>query len=266
MENIIGRPFYTKYAWAYDSIIKAPVSKRCDFVESIINKRGLLSDSTILDAGTGTGNYAINLAQRGYKVTGVDISKELILEARSKSKEIRNLSFEVGNILEPSLTSTFDLILCRGVLNDIIDDQNRKDIFDVFSRTLRNNGILIFDVRDWGATLLRKQNNPVFESSSQTDKGTLTFRSTTKFDEPNKILKIHECHTIEKGDTKDTTEYDFEMRCWTIDEVQEYLQNAGFDEFEFLGDYDFDVPMGSTDRIVVIANKNANNGDGADII
>ncbi len=56
MENILHRPFYREFAWAYDLIITGPISSRCDFIEGMLSQWGVLSGSSILDAGCGTGN------------------------------------------------------------------------------------------------------------------------------------------------------------------------------------------------------------------
>ena len=86
MENILHRPFYREFAWAYDLIIISSISNRCDFIEDMLSQRGVFSNSCILDAGCGTGNYSIELARRGYMVTGLDISPELLAEAKKKSE------------------------------------------------------------------------------------------------------------------------------------------------------------------------------------
>ena len=157
MDDILHRPFYSEFAWAYDLIIEAPVSRRCDFVEDVLSQRRILLGSSILDAGCGTGSYSIELAGRGYIVTGVDISVELISEAKTKSEDTpAPPKFEVGNILELPSVPEFDGILCRGVLNDITDDIERQTVFLSFARSLRRGGVLILDVREWKATALRK--------------------------------------------------------------------------------------------------------------
>jgi ubiquinone/menaquinone biosynthesis C-methylase UbiE len=54
-----------------------------DFIEQEIN-----SDKSIqiLDIGCGTGRHSIELAKRGYKVTGVDLSDNQLESARKKAK------------------------------------------------------------------------------------------------------------------------------------------------------------------------------------
>ena len=262
MDFVLNRPFYGKFAWAFDFIIKAPVSKRCDFIENVLLKHGIGPGSSFLDAGTGTGNYAIDLAKRGYRVTGVDISPQLIKIAEEKAQSIANLTFERKNLLETPLNWKFDAILCRGVLNDFIDDTPRQDMFTIFSRTLKKDGILICDVRNWEKTVILKKENPVFTTTVNTAKGMLTFQSVAELDETYHIMRVHETHSInEHIDT-----YHFEMRCWTIHELRESLKMAGLSDMNCLGDYDENAELSTTDRIVVIAQHSIQEKDGIGVV
>lgn len=51
----------------------------------------------ILDVGCGTGNFSVKLAKMGCKVTGIDISKEMLNVAIKKSEE-QNLDIEFFNM------------------------------------------------------------------------------------------------------------------------------------------------------------------------
>jgi len=220
-------------------------------VEDALSQRGVSSGSKILDAGCGTGRYSIELARRGYIVTGLDVSRELLSEARRK---LGGLSlpptFEVGNLLKLSSAPRFDGILCRGVLNDITDDAGRQEAFFAFARALRKGGVLVLDVREWNSTALRKAKEPVFERTVETDRGKLTFRSTTRLDDKARRLLVSERYTLEENHVAIVSEYDFIMRCWTKEELNGNLANAGFGTIVCFGDYNRNIPVGSTDRIV----------------
>jgi 2-polyprenyl-3-methyl-5-hydroxy-6-metoxy-1,4-benzoquinol methylase len=255
MESILRRPFYTEFAWAYDLIVAGPISSRCDFMEDVLSQRGVLSGSKILDAGCGTGSYSIELARRGYIVTGLDVSKELISGARKKLGDLSlPLTFEVADIRKLSSAPTFDGILCRGVLNDITDDIRRQEVFFSFARALRKGGVLILDVRQWNSTALTKAKEPIFKKSVETDRGKLTFRSVTQLDDQTRRLLVSERHTLEKDAVESVSEYDFVMRCWTKEELHTHLANTRFGSVVYFGDYDRNIPMGSTDRIVAVAS------------
>ena len=64
---------FDNYAKSYDSecYVQGTVGE-ADFIEKEL---AFNKGSHILDIGCGTGRHAIELAMRGYKVTGVDLSK-----------------------------------------------------------------------------------------------------------------------------------------------------------------------------------------------
>lgn len=255
MENLT-RPFYDEYAWAYDFIIEQPVSAQCDFIAAALNGRGIASGARILDAGCGIGSHAIELARRGYVVAGLDLSPQLIAEAERRAGSlILPVSFTVGNILDLPATATFDAILCRGVLNDFLDEENRVRVFLSFAGALKSKGVLILDVRDWDATVDRKTFAPVFEKSADTPRGSLTFRSVTRLEHQTRRLLVMEQHTLRQQGVETISEYNFSMRCWTQAELQAHLTQAGFEAIEYFGGYDSHVPVGASDRLVSVASK-----------
>jgi len=122
MNETLRRPFYAEYAWAFDLLIDRPVEKECAVIAAWLVGRGILPGAEILDAGCGTGRYSRELAHRGYVVHGVDLSPELIEVANGAVRDrTGGVSFAVADILAPP-TARYAAILCRGVLNDIIDD------------------------------------------------------------------------------------------------------------------------------------------------
>jgi len=82
-------------------------------------------DSTALDVGCGTGEYALMLAQVGFDVVGGDLSKGMLAIAKSKIKK-RELSQKIQLVrLEstelPFRKDLFDTITCIALLDQIPD-------------------------------------------------------------------------------------------------------------------------------------------------
>src|SRR5262245_55520407 len=171
MNEGLRRPFYAEYAWAFDLIIDRPVRKECAVIATWLIDRGVLPGSDILDAGCGTGRYAIELARRGYVVHGIDLSPDLIdVATRAAGDSTGGVSFHVGDITRLP-TSRYAAILCRGVLNDIIDDADRDAVFAAFAGAVSSGGALILDVREWAASLARKSREPLFRKRVSTERG-----------------------------------------------------------------------------------------------
>lgn len=247
------RPFYAEYAWAFDLLIDRPVRKEGATISSWLVERGVLPGAEILDAGCGTGRYAIELARRGYVLQGVDLSPDLIdVARRAIGDSPGRVSFSVGDVTHLP-AARYAAILCRGVLNDIIDDSDRRKTFAAFAQALQPRGVLILDVREWATSLERKTREPLFRKRVSTDRGELTFTSVTALDLEKRQLLISERHElIEHGEAR-VSDFDFVMRCWTKEELDQLLARHGFRTVSFFGAYDPRIAFGATDRIVVVA-------------
>jgi len=253
MDTPTRRPFYTEYAWAFDLLVDRPVRRECATIVTWLIERGILPGADVLDAGCGTGRYSIELARRGYVVHGIDLSADLIAEAkRSVGSPSGSLSFTVDDI-SALPTARYDAILCRGVLNDFVDEDSRRAAFDSFGRALQPEGVLILDVREWGATAERKAREPVFRKSVATDRGKLTFTSVTELDPTDRRLIVSERHTLNDNGSEICSDYVFVMRCWTREELHSSLRLSGFGAITCFGAYDSAVGAGATDRLVAVS-------------
>ena len=248
-----SRPFYAEYAWAFDLLIDRPVQEECRTIASWLEERGVFPGAAVLDAGCGTGRYAMELSRHGYVVHGIDRSPELIAEAiRSAGRMASPASFAVGDILAGRL-SRHDAVLCRGVLNDFLGEPARASVFANFGHALRPDGVLVLDVREWTGTAARKAREPIVRKMVATARGTLTFTSVTELDANDRQLIVRERHTLNDHGYERSSDYQFVMQCWTRDELDSYLTRAGFVAPAYFGAYDVDVAAGTTDRLVVVA-------------
>lgn len=108
-------------------------------VEFLLKLYPLAAGSRILDVGCGTGRHAIEFAQRGFRVTGVDFSEGMLAQARAKAlvagvevdwvrRDARELTFDaefdaaiclceggVGLIERGEDAETHDMAIFRGV-------------------------------------------------------------------------------------------------------------------------------------------------------
>lgn len=80
---------FDQYAAEYDSWYQEKKGSLIDRVETELafSLLKLEKGMSVLDFGCGTGNFSIKLAKMGCKVTGVDVSEEMLKIARSKATE-----------------------------------------------------------------------------------------------------------------------------------------------------------------------------------
>ena len=126
-------------------------------------------------------------------------------------------------------------------------------MFATFAQALRPAGVLILDVREWNASAERKAREPLFRKSVATDRGQLTFTSIPELDPENRRLLVSERHTLVNDGEERSSDYEFVMRCWTLEELRANLTTCGFGSVAYFGAYDAAVEAGRTDRLVAVA-------------
>ena len=90
-----GPPFSRETGSTFKETCRAErTSDEVAFLERSLN---LTPGCRILDVPCGNGRLALPLAERGYRVTGVDITKALVQEALSTSREA-NLNLELRRV------------------------------------------------------------------------------------------------------------------------------------------------------------------------
>jgi SAM-dependent methyltransferase len=253
MTGVNRRPFYGSFAWAYDLLSERSIPIECAQIGAMLGKRGVPPGGRLLDAGCGTGRHSVELARRGFRVTGLDASGELLAVARQQPGA-DGVIFVQADLAAPP-PGPFEAILCRGVLNDLVEDETRRRAFLAFARALVAAGALVLDVRDWVTTVRRKGREPITEKTVETPRGTLTFRSETRLEHGTQRLQIAERHTLTSGGVTTIAANDFTMRCWTREELDALLAATGFRAVEYRASYDPAAPAGSTDRLVVTASR-----------
>jgi SAM-dependent methyltransferase len=79
-------------------------------VDFLIDALGLSAGASVLDVGCGTGRHAIELARRGYRVTGVDISAGMLEQAK-KEAQAAGVEVRGGRMMPRRLCSVSSLML-----------------------------------------------------------------------------------------------------------------------------------------------------------
>src|SRR6185295_20050229 len=108
------RPFYGEFAWAYDYLVVRPVAEECAGIAAALASRGVGPGASLLDAGCGTGRYAVELARRGFVVTGIERAPALLTEAARRPVDAAEarVRFEAGDLLALPAGAGYDAIVC----------------------------------------------------------------------------------------------------------------------------------------------------------
>jgi ubiquinone/menaquinone biosynthesis C-methylase UbiE len=229
--TLFGKEYSSTYDYLYQD---KDYDRECDFIEKIFLKSSSRVNS-ILDLGCGTGGHSLILAKRGYDVTGVDRSKEMIEIAKKKADNFNiPLKFINSDINCTNLNKNFDAVISMfSVINYQTTNTALSEFCKIAKKHLKNGGIFIFD--SWyGPAVISQRPKECIKEIKIDDSKTII-----RFTQPSlNILK----HIVEvsfkvwylnKNKLVKKTEESHIMRFLFPQEIKYFLEVAGFKEIEF---------------------------------
>ena len=112
---------YAQTAGHYDSTRSATGSEI--WLGHLISHFGDLRGVRMLDAGCGTGNYALEMARHVGQVTALDMNQQMLAEARTKAAAVPHgdrIEFRNGQLLDlPFADGSFDAVMFNQVLHHL---------------------------------------------------------------------------------------------------------------------------------------------------
>jgi SAM-dependent methyltransferase len=137
---------FNEYARYYDLVYRdKDYAGETDFVHNLIQAKSP-GAKTILNLGCGSGRHDRCLVDRGYDVTGVDLSDEMLAAARDTTTDIRALEYVHGDVRTVRLGKTFDVVISLfHVMSYQVTNADLIAAFVTANKHLNSQGIFIFD-------------------------------------------------------------------------------------------------------------------------
>jgi len=167
---------FANYAETYDneSFTQGTIGE-VDFIEKEIN---FTKTQYILDIGCGTGRHAIELAKRGYKVTGVDLSESQLKRAREKAADVGvKVDFIQKDARNLDFVNEFNVVImiCEGAFPLMETDEMNFQILRSATKALKENGKFIFTTLNVLFPLYHSVKDFLNENFNETTTEKLTF-------------------------------------------------------------------------------------------
>lgn len=146
------KPFVEKWDELIDWESRA--KNEGDFYIRELKKRGA---KRVLDVATGTGFHSVRLLKAGFEVVSADGNPEMLTQAFSNARDhgvmLRTVQAD-WRILNRDIHSEFDAVICLGnSFTHLFEEKDRRKALAEFYATLRHDGILILDQRNYDSML-----------------------------------------------------------------------------------------------------------------
>ncbi len=213
------------------------------FIDQLLLKLAPPAQARILDLACGKGRYSRYLAEKGFEVTGLDLSESSILYARQFESE--RLSFFTHDMRLPYRINYFDYIFSFFTSFGYFDtDAEHLRTLRSIQAGLKPGGIFVLDF--FNAYFVRKQ-LPVVEDKTLNG---IHFQ-IEKREEPPFVTK-----TIRFEDGGRPYYFKERVRLYECDALRDLLRRSGLQEIDCYGNYQLHpFDKDSSPRLILTAQK-----------
>lgn len=220
---------FENYAQKYENecFVQGTIGE-CDFIEQELNGDKSLN---LLDVGCGIGRHSVELAKRGYTVTGIDLSESMLARAHEKAMiNNLNIEFQKQDARKLPFDKEFDMaiMLCEGGFPLMETDEMNFEILKSVTKSLKSQGKFIFTTLNGLFPLYHSVQEFCATASEE---GNATYRSNT-FD-----LMTFRDHNITEleDDSGKKLSLDCNERYYVPSEITWMLKSLGYTKIDIFG-------------------------------
>lgn len=261
---------YGEFAYVYDRLMAdMPYEDWLAFADACWSKYG--NPRTIVDLGCGTGTIAIPLAQRGYRVTGIDLSEEMLAAASDKSDSAgvpaASLTWINQDMRSWRLPTAADAVISFCDCLNYLTEEN--DLIRTFRQTyngLNPGGLFVFDMHAPAQLQAYAESQPFV-----LDEDDVAYIWTSEWDELRMEISHEITFFVSEGFTRGLDRRRSEVpaggtrfrrfeeshvqRAYPQEWVKRQLRLAGFTQVECAADFEWREPDEQSQRLFFIAVK-----------
>ncbi len=180
----------------------------------------LRENAKLLDLACGTGTFLFGMHEKGWQISGLDLSPEMLAIAKEKFNSNKiDCNLYCQNMENFNIHKKFDLITCNfDSLNYILSLEKLKKVFENVNNNLTEKGMFTFDV-------ITEYQAITFNKSSNRDYNDFRLKTNSKYNALKKEKNI-----------KITIEYDNQQFCeehiqkiFDLADINNLLLSTGFE-------------------------------------
>ncbi|MHC4090713.1 MAG: methyltransferase domain-containing protein [Planctomycetota bacterium] len=192
-----------------------------DFIDQALQ---LPTGGTVLDVPCGHGRHAIELATRGFQVTGVDISTDFLSAARAAAADRAvKIRWEQRDMRDLPWAGEFDGVFCFGNSFGYLDHSGNVEFLQAAARTLKAGGRFVLDSGVIAESIL-----PNFQPRRWYEVSDIHMLIENRYDPVNSRL-VTDYTFIRGGEVEKRSG---SQQVYTCAELRRLLGEAGFSDFQ----------------------------------
>ena len=226
-------------------------------VEWMVTRFGITEGTRICDFGCGPGLWTSRFAERGARVTGIDLSERSVRHAKDEAQRRGlDIRYLCQDYLDPVVEDPFDLITMIHGDFSVLSPEQRAGLIGTFRRLLTEEGALILDVESMSGYARIREKQLEYEwypkGGFMSPRPHHQFLSTFKYDDDclavDKYTVIEEIHSFEILTWR---------QCYSIQSLKALFETHGLNISEVHADLAGSIFSEDAPRITVVAGRKA---------
>lgn len=246
---------YEKFAHFYAKGPYPQYSKRmAELLPTVLQRFGA-KPQAILDLACGEGAFAVTMAKKGFQVTGVDLSSQMLqIAGECAKKEKVNVEFVLQDMRSLLFEERFDLVTCwYDSLNYLLELEDLEQTFTGVHSALKKGGLFIFDMNTIYGLAVNWQEHPW---NVQQDTSELFEIHNPSYDFEKKIATLRITGFMKQGNDWIRIDEEHKERGYSLEEIRQCLRNADLKELACWGSLqEMSEPKPDSGRVWFIMQK-----------
>ncbi|WP_371369154.1 Cypemycin N-terminal methyltransferase [Sporomusa rhizae] len=228
----------------YKAYSLAGTDREVRFITEVLN---LHPGEPLLDLYCGYGRHAIELAKYGYKVTGVDATKDFLDIAAQNAQEAKiDITFAQKDMRELDYDQQFAAVINMFAAFGYFTDDENANIINLIVKALRPKGLFLIDLlnREW---MVRNNINRYWRHPS----GEYVLSYKVELENGIATMKRQLINQV----TGAKIQYEFVLRAYSLAEMTNIFNTSGLSIISTYGAFDGRPYSSETPRMIILAKK-----------
>lgn len=244
---------YTSFAEVYDQLMdNVDYEGWADFYRELLRASGM-TGGKICECACGTGSLTLPLHRRGFQMTGVDLSQEMLWIAAQKARKMGiGIPFVQQDMRTLRLHRQMDAVIatCDGV-NYLLTDEDVCAFLRSAWAALKPGGVIAFDVSTpW------KLQNVLGNELIVEDRDDVTYMWQNSYSKKTGIVEMALCFFLREKDGRyrriDETQ---KQKAHSAERLTALLESCGFTDVRLYGNSRLEAPRDKEQRWHFAARK-----------
>lgn len=210
-------------------------------------------DAKILELCCGTGRLTLPIAKDGYDICGVDYTPSMLEQAKAKAFEDGlEINFIEADIRTLNLGEKFDIVFIPfNSIHHLYRNEDLRKVLSVVKNHLKEGGLFLLDCFNPNIQYIvegEKEQQTVAEYTTS-DGREILIKQTMRYENGTQINRI-EWHYFINGEFNSIQNLD--MRMFFPQELDSYLEWAGFDVIHKFGDFEEEVFSDNSEKQIYV--------------